>query len=142
MRESLIEARRWYLQARDDLRAAATLRLGGHFAQGCFFAQQAAEKGLKAVLYSQGARVVLGHSARQLAEECRAHDPTFAGVVPETLLLDQYYIPTRYPNGLPSPVVPGEFYSLDQAMAAEEAAEKVLGFVETFLRSKTQALSD
>jgi HEPN domain-containing protein len=46
-------------------------------AAACFHSQQAAEKALKAVLYSQGARVVLGHSVRQLAQQCEVHERKF-----------------------------------------------------------------
>ena len=127
------EARRWVRQARSDLDVVRTLRSGGHHAAACFYSQQAAEKALKAVLYSQGSRVVLGHSVRDLAQQCAAHDLAFAGVTGEAALLDQFYIPTRYPNGLPLPAVPSEIYTSVQAEAAQAAAERVLNVVETFL---------
>jgi HEPN domain-containing protein len=118
-----------------------TLRRAGHSAAACFHSQQAAEKALKAVLYRQGARAVLGHAGSDLVKQCQKHDPAFAGVSGDTALLDQFYIPTRYPNGLPSPAVPSETYTEAQAKMAQEAAEKVLGLVETFLRTRTDVLS-
>ncbi len=36
-------------------------------------------------------------------------------------LLDQFYIPTRYPNGLPD-LTPGQVYRLDDARRGLEAA--------------------
>lgn len=40
-------------------------------------------------------------------------------------VLDQYYIPTRYPNGLPGGV-PSEVYTRTQAAAAVEVAQQVI----------------
>ena len=51
----------------------------------------------------------------------------------DAALLDQFYIPTRYPNGLPSPAVPGEAYTEAQAQAAQEAADHILLAARTFL---------
>jgi HEPN domain-containing protein len=113
-----IEARRWFSQAQADLEVVRTLQSGRHYAAACFHSQQVAEKALKAVLYSQGGRVVLGHSVRELAQQCEAPDPAFAGVAGEAALLDQFYIPTRYPNGLPAPAVPSETYTAAQAETA------------------------
>jgi len=62
-----LEAQRWFRQAQADLAVVRTLRGAGHHAAACFHSQQAAEKALKALLYAQGARVVLGHSVRDLA---------------------------------------------------------------------------
>lgn len=135
-----IEARRWFQQAFADLEVVRTLRSAEHHAAACFHSQQAAEKALKGVLYSQGARVVLGHSVRQLAQQCEAHEKAFANVATEAALLDQFYIPTRYPNGLPSPAVPSETYATAQAEAAQEATERVLQIAETFLRTHTDVL--
>ena len=57
------EAGRWLQAAEDDLRFARFAANGGFFAQACFFAQQAAEKAVKAVHYAGGARAVLGRPA-------------------------------------------------------------------------------
>jgi len=135
-----VEARRWFQQAQADLAVVRTLRSAGHHAAACFHSQQAAEKALKAVLFAQGARVVLGHSVRELARQCEAHDSAFAGVAEEAALLDQFYIPTRYPNGLPAPAVPSETFTESQAHAAQEAAERIVRVVDTFLRTHTDVL--
>ena len=132
-----VEAQRWFRQAQADLEVVCTLRSSQHYAAVCFYSQQAAEKALKAVLYSQGARVVLGHAVRELVRQCEAHDSAFASVLGDAALLDQFYIPTRYPNGLPSPAVPSETYAEAQAEAAQEAVEHVLYIAEAFLRTHT-----
>lgn len=130
-----VEARRWFQQAREDLEVVRTLRAADHHAAACFHSQQAAEKALKALLYSQGARIVLGHSVSELVRQCEAHDAAFAPMRAEAGLLDQFYIPTRYPNGLPSPAVPSETYTGSQAQSAQEAAERILSLVEALLRN-------
>jgi HEPN domain-containing protein len=117
-----------------------TLRSAGHHAAACFHSQQASEKALKAVLFSQGARVVLGHAVTDLARQCQAHDPGFDAVTGDAALLDQFYIPTRYPNGLPSPAVPSETYTEAQAKMAQDAADRILDLAEAFLRGRTDAL--
>jgi HEPN domain-containing protein len=135
------EGRRWFRQAEADLAVVRTLRAAGHHGAACFYSQQAAEKALKAVLYSQGGRAVIGHSVLDLARQCEAHSPAFAGLAAQGALLDQFYVATRYPNGLPAPAIPSEAYSAQQAQTAQESAEQVLREVEDFLRSHTDALA-
>jgi HEPN domain-containing protein len=136
MNESHIEAQRWLRQAQADLAVVRTLHAAGHHAAACFYSQQAAEKALKAVVFAHGARVVLGHSVRELARQCEAYDPTFAGVAEGAALLDQFYITTRYPNGLPSPAVPGEAFTNAQAQTAQQSAEYIINVVETYFRTR------
>jgi HEPN domain-containing protein len=135
-----LEARRWFQEAQADLTVVHTLRGAGHHAAACFHSQQATEKALKALLYAQGARVVLGHSVRELARQGEGHDPAFAEVADDTALLDQFYITARYPNGLPAPAIPSQSFTSAQAQAAQEAAEKVIRLVETFLRTRLNVL--
>jgi HEPN domain-containing protein len=127
------EAKRWLLQSKADLEVVRTLRSGGHHAPACFYSQQAAEKALKAVLFGQGNRVVLGHSVRDLLRRCEPLDPAFAALAEDATLLDQFYIPTRYPNGLPSPAVPSESYTATQSQTAEEASERVMSTAAAYL---------
>jgi HEPN domain-containing protein len=140
MNEAETEARRWFRQARADLGVVHTLRSARHYAATCFHSQQVAEKALKAVLYSRGSRVVLGHSVRDLAKQCEVYETKFAKLAEEAALLDQFYIPTRYPNGLPTPMIPDETYTVAQAEMAEKAASHIVGLVETFLRKYIQTL--
>jgi HEPN domain-containing protein len=135
-----LEARRWFQEAQADLTVVRTLWGAGHHAAACFHSQQAAEKALKALLYAQGARVVLGHSVRELARQCEGHVPAFAEVADDTALLDQFYITTRYPNGLPAPAIPSQSFTSAQAQAAQESAERVIHLVETFLRTRLNVL--
>jgi HEPN domain-containing protein len=135
-----VEARRWFLQAGSDIEVADTLRSATHFAASCVHYQQAAEKAMKAVLYSQGARVMLGHAVTDLIRQCESLDPAFGTVLSEAALLDQFYIPTRYPNGLPPPAIPSQTYTQAQADLAQSAAKSILQTVENFLGSHPDAL--
>ena len=54
-----------------------------------------------------------GHSLVKLAREIRIDET----LLEELMILDQYYIPTRYPNGLPD-VSPFEAYTKRQAEEA------------------------
>jgi len=122
------EAERWYGQARFDLEAARASAAAGHYEWACFQAQQGTEKALKAVLLRQGKRQFLSHSVHDLLEEVQKLAPEF-GTVSEARRLDEYYIPTRYPNGLPGTVVPHDFYSEKEAQECLDLAEPVLKLI-------------
>lgn len=111
------EAGRWLAQAADDLNTAKRLQeIDIHYAC-CFFAQQAAEKALKAVLILQGAARVYGHSVTELCAAIAANDPDFAPLSTALAPLDLYYIPTRYPNGLAGGVASSVFTREDSDRA-------------------------
>ncbi|HEY3234657.1 MAG TPA: HEPN domain-containing protein, partial [Polyangiaceae bacterium] len=100
MRQPQAEAGRWLSAAREDLSYARHAATGGFHAPACFHAQQAAEKAVKAVHFSRGARAVLGHSVRALIEALNPRLPLLDAVSDAARELDLFYIPTRYPNGL------------------------------------------
>lgn len=122
MKEPRAEALRWLRQAENDL---AYARLGlreGFHAQVCFQCQQICEKALKSMHYGRLARrVVFGHSLVELAGPLGL-DPALRR---EMAILDQYYIPTRYPNGLPGGL-PFEVYTADQAATAVATCARVI----------------
>ncbi len=87
-----------------------------------FYAQQSAEKAVKALWYLIDADL-WGHSVQRLVMEF----PRLAEVADKErwtewgALLDKYYIPTRYPNGLPH-LTSGQGYSGEDARRGLEAA--------------------
>ena len=124
MKEPNREADRWLRQAESDL-AYAELGLREEFyAQVCFQCQQVCEKAIKALRYGRGERAVLGHSLVELA----ASLPVMARFRDSLAVLDQYYVPTRYPNGLPGGI-PSDVYTGDQAAAAVDTARQVVAAV-------------
>jgi HEPN domain-containing protein len=129
---NLTEAQRWLRQALHDRDAARLNRDHGFHEHACFVAQQSAAKALKASLYQRGQAPVLGHSTTALANECAALEPSFGTLGAACRRLDQLYIPTRYPNGLPDNI-PHDFF--DQALADQALADldAVIACVERFV---------
>ncbi len=123
--EPLEEGRRWLRQAEEDLRWTRHLAEQGAYYLACFLAQQVAEKALKAFLYAQGLEVVLGHSVERLCAAASAYEPAFRTHARSWSLLDAYYIPTRYPNGLPDGI-PADVYTEKAAQDAVALAEEVV----------------
>ena len=120
---------RWLRQAEHDLKVAQRLQLQGDYSDACFMAEQASHKALKAFLMAQGQRSIQIHSVAQLAEKCSQVDRDFAGQITPGRILDQYYIPTRYPDALAPPAVPFESYTREQGESAVLAAESMLSVV-------------
>ncbi len=122
------EATRWLAQAKWDLKASRDSAAAGNYEWACFQAQQAAEKALKSFLYGAGAEPFALHSLRRLLAECEAVRADFAHVR-GAAELDRYYIPTRYPNGLPDDV-PHDYYTAEAAHECLTLASSVIEFVE------------
>src|SRR5207249_7310948 len=95
----------------------------GYHAQACFMCQQAAEKALKALHYLGGERLVIGHSLLELLRALLTQHPALADLEESARRLDQYYVPTRYPNGLPGGT-PADAFSKAQATEALARAKR------------------
>ncbi|MCS7040396.1 MAG: HEPN domain-containing protein [Anaerolineae bacterium] len=119
------EGRRWLQQARIDLKWCRHLYDEGAYYLVCFLAQQVAEKALKAFLYAQGEELVVGHSVRQLCLRAAGYDPGFEPRLNRWAILDSFYIPTRYPNGLPDDI-PAHVYNRETAADALQLADEVV----------------
>lgn len=109
-------AQDWLNQAERDLRHAEHALAAGDHEWACFAAHQAAEKAATAVrqhLHGEG----WGHSVSKLLEQVAGGGELRPGIRDAALRLDRLYIPTRYPNGLPSGS-PGEFFTAADSRAA------------------------
>ena len=129
MKSRTDNAARWLAQAKEDLKWAAHLAEKGGYHLACFLSQQVAEKALKAFLYAQGEEVVLGHSVGRLCSSAGSYDAAFGQKADRWKTLDTFYIPTRYPNGLPDGI-PAEAYNKSIADSAVGLAREVVQFVE------------
>lgn len=119
------EGRRWLAQARADFVVAEQLRgLGQHFAS-CFYAQQSAEKALKGALLALSLDPGKTHSVVLLAQALEAAVPGHAGLTVRVGLLDQYYVPTRYPDALPGGI-PAQSYVDSDSERALDAARRAI----------------
>ena len=128
MKNPYPESKRWFEQAKYDLKTSQWNVKGNLFAPACFWAQQSAEKAVKAFLYSKGERFVIGHSVSELLEKCKIYDKDFKTLIPIGAFLDRFYIPTRYPNSLPGGI-PAHAYRRKDSVEAIKMAQKILDFV-------------
>jgi HEPN domain-containing protein len=130
------ESLRWLTQAKDEFQDADDLRKRGRFYLALFHFQQAAEKAIKAYLYLkiESFEVFYTHSVDDLLGMTLEIDPDFKASV-NAKKLDQYYIPTRYPNGLPGGV-PSRYF--DDPKEAEEAMELAKGVIELVEKKITE----
>ena len=136
MRDPKAEGQRWLDQAENDLKFARHALQGSFHHQVCFIAQQCAEKALKAVLYAEGARNVIGHSAVGLLAHLLDDHPRLEPLRDIAAELDLYYIPTRYPNGLVEGT-PHEAFTRAQAERALVSAGEVVDAVRRELASQS-----
>jgi HEPN domain-containing protein len=127
------EAHRWLHQGLYDLKAAEWNLEGGFFDTTCFLAQQSSEKVLKSLLYYLGARrkALFTHSLVELIGEAGRKVDGMADLIDDARMLDIHYIPSRYPNGLPSGY-PHRFYSKKIAGEAVMAGRRIVGAVREY----------
>ena len=130
------EARRWFQQAYYDLKATRWNIEGGFYDTACFLAQQAAEKALKSILYFTGSRrkALMTHSTVEMVRESGKKINSLVELINEARELDLHYIPSRYPNGIPSGY-PHQFYGRKNADQALVAAEKIFSAIKDYYLS-------
>jgi HEPN domain-containing protein len=124
----------WLAQAERDLQHAGKDAVDRYCEHACFGAQQAAEKAVKAVYLSRKAEG-WGHRVGLLLEELKTvgiESP--ASLVDDAKLLDQYYVPARYPNGFESGS-PKDFFTEEQARDAVRRATNIILWCADLCRS-------
>jgi len=89
-------SRDWLAQAERDLEQAVASYDEGRHEWACFAAHQAAEKAVKALHLARG-QEAWGHVVARLLRDLPLHVP--AELVESGRVLDNFYLPTRYPNG-------------------------------------------
>lgn len=136
MKDPKNEAKRWYDQAWNDWEFVRWLNTEDKFYdKGCFIAQQACEKALKACLYATGERIIIIHSIFELTNKLIKSSTEFKKIIGAAKHLDRFYIPTRYPNGLPGGI-PFQHFSKDDFNAAISDGEVVMAECQKFLKLK------
>jgi HEPN domain-containing protein len=123
----------WLRQAERDLEVARTTLAAGQYDWACFAAQQAAEKALKAVFQAHHAEG-WGHVLHRLVEALQDREPEIVRFLEAARILDKYYIPTRYPNGLAAGA-PADVYTRSEAEGAIAHAEDIAGFCQARCRA-------
>ena len=133
--KNIREAIRWFTTAEDDNDSAVILKENGKFAHSCFHAQQAGEKALKAVWYFADADP-WGHSIKKLIEDLNSVDlklyQRLESYTRIGMLLDRFYIPTRYPNGLPD-ITPDVAFTNEDADSCITYSKKIIDEVRSIL---------
>jgi HEPN domain-containing protein len=113
----------WLIFAREDLRVAEVVLDEGIYNQVCFHAQQCVEKALKGALARQGCMPPRTHSITDLLG---LFPPEWLADLRADLVgLDDFYIPTRYPDALPG-VLPDDLPGRAEAEEALGLARAVL----------------
>jgi len=128
------EALRWLEDAWEDLRVAEDLLMSGHYSASCFHSQQAAEKAVKATLYSNRIEAK-GHSVLELLENLeRVVGLRFEGFYDDARLLDKHYAPPRYPNLHPNVSLPShKLYSREDSERCINSARKIIDYMKKLL---------
>lgn len=129
------ESKRWLHTAEDDLDTSILLKTHNKFAHSCFHAQQAAEKAVKSVWYYEDSDP-WGHSIKKLIDDLdevnMAAYNALANVARLAMILDRFYIPTRYPNGLPD-ITPDMAFTEEDSTMCIEAAKSILNVIQSYL---------
>jgi HEPN domain-containing protein len=114
----------WLSQAGRDLEQATSSAEDGRHEWACFAAQQSAEKAVKALHLHLG-QEAWGHAVARLLRELPIQVPQ--DLVEKGKVLDNAYIPARYPNGHPEGA-PFEHYGPLQSDEAVRYAGAIVEF--------------
>lgn len=120
-------ARDWFNQAEKDLEQAKDCRRSGRHEWACFVAQQAAEKAVKALHLHLG-QEAWGHVIAKLMQELPQSVHAEKELIDKARVLDNFYIPARYPNSHPEGA-PYEHYGPLQSGEAIQYASEITEFV-------------
>lgn len=110
----------WLFYAFSDLKSAKLAYRGEIYHQVTFLSQQAAEKSLKAIIFSKNKKIPQIHSIFKLVDFLN-----LSKVLQEAaVFLDEFYLPSRYPDALPG--------SLRGNLPNQKEAKKALEIAENF----------
>ena len=118
----------WLARAEEDLSFAQLGFREKYFSQACFLSQQVTEKALKAFLLAKGRSFPRIHKVVELANLCVELAADLEPLKNDLKLLDEFYIPTRYPDAIPGGLADG-LPGLDEAKLALATAANVLEIV-------------
>ena len=119
----------WLTQAKRDLEQALDSRRAERHEWACFAAQQAAEKAVKALHLHLG-QEAWGHVIARLLQELPKTINVSGELIDKGRVLDNFYIPARYPNSHPAGA-PFEHYGPLQSEEAISYAREIIEFVDS-----------
>ena len=121
------EAEKWLKQALEDLSTAKDMIATGHYYAAAFWAEQAAEKALKALLL-QGGRAIRTHDLNEILDVIRQElNLPVDEIRLDASKLTPHYIVSRYPNAANS--IPYILYTKEDAEELVKRAERVMEWV-------------
>lgn len=124
----------WLFFVEDDLKLAEVSFNEKIYHGTCFHAQQAVEKAVKAYHLKKLGRVRKIHSLSGLLDLDLKIKEEFSDIIDKIEFLDQFYIPTRYPDAFPGSLPEG-LPSEDDAQKALEYAKEIVSFVKKKLNN-------
>ena len=133
MKQPRQNALRWIRDAENTLRHAELNCQWEAYNVACFLAEQVAQKALKAVLYLDGARFISTHSVSELIREASQKRPGLLPLRAQAVILDQYYLTTRYPDAVAAPAIPSEIFTKDQAEDALRIARTIFNMSKSLI---------
>ena len=116
------EQNRWFEFADEDYIVAQASLERKIYNQVCFHSHQGIEKLLKGYLFTKNKNIPRTHFIGVLLKLCVKINKKFSEMIDRCIKLDDYYIPTRYPDALPG--------SLPDGLPAKEDAEESLSILE------------
>ena len=129
------EAIRWLTQAEAECKDASDLMRTGRYYLSLFLCQQSAEKALKAFIYTKEEEPIFSHSVAELLKLALSLDEDFKPLI-GAKRLDDYYIPTRYPNGLPGEIPAQYFDDPEENEKALVWSKKIIELVRNKLEKR------
>jgi len=118
----------WLARAEEDLSFAQLGFREKYFSQACFLSQQVVEKSLKGFLLAKGRSYPRLHKVIELAKLCVEIAGDLEPLKNDLKLIDEFYIPTRYPDAVPGGLAEG-LPGLDEAKLALETAATILELI-------------
>lgn len=123
-------SKRWLAFAQEDLQVAELVWERQIYNQVCFHAQQCVEKALKGLLVAQGELPPRTHAITDLLS--MLPEDRLADLRESLMSLDDFYIPTRYPDALPG--------ALPDGLPGQEQAEEALSVAQQAFRQMQELL--
>jgi len=124
------EGRNWIEFASEDLKIAELALHERVYNQACFHSQQCVEKALKGLIAFRGRIHPQTHKLADIFSIL--FEKTFDDLKNDILLLDRFYIPTRYPDALPG--------NLPQGLPTEIDAQEALRVAKIVLERAKKAM--
>lgn len=122
------DSRRWIELAVEDEKMAELAYKARLYNQACFHSQQAGEKCLKALLLHTEGKFPKTHSLIELLMLVSLKDESLLELKGDCLYLDQFYVPTRYPDA-PLGNLPEGQPTKEDAKKATEILTKIMKLI-------------